>query len=465
MFVLLQVFRSRFCALARASVSPDSTDLNGVMEEAAVGSVLGGRLVLQREIARGGMGVVFEARHRRLQSQVAVKLLSHETLGDIHVRERLFREAQALALLTEQGVVRVFDCAEDPSHGPFVVMEMLRGRSLDGILAARHTIGIADVLAIVQQLAETLSAVHARGVVHRDVKPSNLFIVREGRSDVVKLLDFGIALLPSSMTRVKITREGAICGTPEYMSPEQIFAQDKVDARSDVFSLAVVAYECLSGRVPFGSDLRERAVMHARHESAALLSAINPAIPLTVARVIDKALAVDPTQRFETTSHFAEALMGVAGGPPHPLQLLSGLPNGSPIESSRSHKTDVGVVDPTDLVIDLVQRRRAPRAPFLTPVRVLVSATNEALDGRSQDISEIGMQVVLHSPLAIGTRVALKFALPTTGTLVAVHAIVRWCRSARGVAHAIGFEFDGPIESGADAVRRYVAWFGESASA
>jgi serine/threonine protein kinase len=437
-----------------------------VMEEAAVGSVLADRLVLQREIARGGMGVVFEARHQRLRTQVAVKLLTHETLGDIHVRERLFREAQALAMVGERGVVRVLDCAEDSRHGPYVVMEMLRGRPLDGILAARRTIGLADSVRVIDQVAQTLSEVHAHGVVHRDVKPSNLFIVREGRSDSVKLLDFGIALLPkSSPERVKITRSGAICGTPEYMSPEQLFARDVVDARSDVFSLAAVAYECLSGRIPFGSDLRDRAVMHSQGQGAPMLNVVNPAIPLTVARVIDKALSVDPNARFESAQLFAEALKGVAAVPEGSLQLLAPLATQAFAEHPKLRNTDVGVADPTELVIDLVQRRRSPRAPFLTPVRVLAGSSNEAFDGRSQDISERGMQVLLHSPLAVGTRVTLKFALPMTGTLIATSAVVRWCRNGRGASHAVGFEFDEAVESGADVIRRYVAWFGESEQA
>lgn len=444
------------------------------MQEAVVGSVIADRLVLRREIARGGMGVVFEAEHRRLRTPVAVKLLNNETLGNVMIRERLFREAEVLARVRDRGIVRVLDCAEDEHHGPYFVMEMLRGRALDGLLASRHQLPLSDVVKLVNLAAQALAEVHSLGVVHRDVKPANLFIVREGREDIVKLLDFGIALLPDGdAARHRLTRPGSICGTPEYMAPEQLFAQDAIDARADVFALAATAYECLTGRVPFGSDLQARTHLHARGVGASMLNVLNPAISLAVARVIDKALSVDPAQRFDTAEHFAAALAGVANVGAGPLQLLSPTV-GSPASVAAAavavpaptslSRTTVGVTDPTELVIDLVQRRRSPRAPYLTPVRVLAGPDNEIHDGRAQDISESGMQIVLNRELSVGTKVTLRFALPMSGTLAVVRAVVRWARSNRGQTHAIGFEFEHPLEHGADFVRRYVAWFSESES-
>jgi serine/threonine protein kinase len=430
------------------------------MEEASVGCALSDRLLLQREIARGGMGVVFEARHERLRTTVAVKTLTRDVLGDIAVRERLFREAQALALVDDGGVVRVLDCAEDNRHGPYVVMEMLRGRPLDGILTARQRLSLSDTVRLVHSVARTLSAVHARGMVHRDIKPANLFITRDGRADRVKLLDFGIALLPQSVPpRMRLTRPGAICGTPEYMAPEQLFARDVVDQRADVFGLAAVTYECLSGRLPFPSDLRERALLHSRGEAPPLLNLESPSIPLSVARVIDRALNLDPAQRFETVMLFAEALSGVAGVSAGPLKLLDSnpIPTG---EVAAVNDANIQGTDPTELVIDLVQRRRTPRAPYLTPVRVSIGTALQYLDGRSQDISESGMQINLPAALPVGSTVQLRFALPVTGTLVTVNGVVRWCRDARAGAHSIGVEFVGAIEEGESAIRRYIAWFG-----
>lgn len=429
------------------------------MEEASVGCALSDRLLLQREIARGGMGVVFEARHERLRTTVAVKTLTREVLGDIAVRERLFREAQALALVEDAGIVRVLDCAEDPRHGPYVVMEMLRGRPLDGILTARQRLSLSDTVRLVAAVARTLSAVHAGGMVHRDIKPANIFITRDGRHDRVKLLDFGIALLPQSVPpRMRLTRPGAICGTPEYMAPEQLFARDVIDVRADVFALAAVAYECLSGKLPFPSDLRERAMLHSRNEAPALLNIEQPSIPLSVARVIDKALNVNPAERFENVMLFAEALLGVAGVSDGPLQLLESRPIPT-AETGSTNDTMIHGTDPTELVIDLVQRRRTPRAPYLTPVRVTNPSTLQHYDGRSQDISESGMQLNLPVALPIATPVLLKFALPVTGTLVTVQAVVRWCREARSNMHSLGIEFSGPVETGESAIRRYVAWF------
>jgi serine/threonine protein kinase len=406
------------------------------------------------------MGVVFEARHERLRTTVAVKTLTRDVLGDIAVRERLFREAQALALVDDGGVVRVLDCAEDNRHGPYVVMEMLRGRPLDGILAARQRLSLSDTVPLVFSVARTLSAVHARGVVHRDIKPANLFITRAGRHDLVKLLDFGIALLPQSVPpRLRLTRPGAICGTPEYMAPEQLFARDVVDPRADVFGLAAVTYECLSGRLPFPSDLRERAIMHSRGDLPPMLNLESPSIPLSVARVIDRALSVDPAQRFETVMLFAEALAGVSGVSAGPLNLLDSkpIPMG---EVAPVNNANIQGTDPTEIVIDLVQRRRTPRAPYLTPVRVSVASGVQHIDGRSQDISESGMQINLPVALPLSSAVQLRFALPVTGVLVTVQGVVRWCRAARANAHSIGVEFVGAVEEGESAIRRYVAWFG-----
>lgn len=430
------------------------------MEEASVGSALSDRLLLQREIARGGMGVVFEAQHKRLKTTVAVKTLTRDVLGDIAVRERLFREAQALAAVDDDGVVRVLDCAEDERFGPYVVMEMLRGRPLDGILAARQKLSLVDTVRLVFAVSRTLSAVHARGIVHRDIKPANMFITREGRSDRVKLLDFGIAILPSTLpSRLRLTRPGAICGTPEYMSPEQLFARTEIDARADIFGLGAVAYECLSGRLPFPSDLRERTLMHANNVAPSLLNLENPAIPPAVARVVDRALRVGPAERFETIAMFAESLGSAAGIEAGPLELLESRP--VPTTEVAPADSSTRGTDPTELVIDLVQRRRTPRAPYLTPVRLTLPWTAQHVDGRSQDISESGMQINIPAALPIGTAVTLKFAVPGTGAIVVAPAVVRWCREARGLAHSVGVEFTQPIEGAEQSIRRYIAWFAE----
>jgi serine/threonine protein kinase len=428
------------------------------MEEPQVGTIIGGRLHLRREIARGGMGILFEAKHAHLKSSVAVKTLHTEVLTSDVVRERLFREAEALAMVRDRGVVQVFDCGEDPRHGPFVVLEMLYGKPLDGILAARRTLTVVETVRLVDQLAQTLSVIHRKGVLHRDVKPSNIYVTMDHAGEVAKLVDFGIASLPNGSGRRKLTQHGAIYGTPEYMPPERLLGSEATDGRCDVYSLAATAYECLCGAPPFEGDCQQVMLQHARGERPALLNLRAPGVSLPVAHVIDRALAPDAAQRFNDVAAFASVLSDAAGVASGPLGLLQSVAS----TTSASRPTRYAP-EPADVVHELVMRRKFARAPYLTPVRLLMRDDRVAIDGRSQDISEGGMQVLVAAQVPVGAEVIVKFALPLTAEVVATRAVVRWCKASRGGQFAIGLAFDGAVEMASSTVRRYVAWFGASA--
>src|SRR6185436_2352458 len=175
-----------------------------------------------------GIAAVFEAEHLFTGRSVAVKLLNGKHSGNTESRERLLREARALTLARHPNVVSVLDAGKLDDDMPYLVMELIEGRTLAGILAARQRLAVADAVRVAIQLCEALSAIHERGVVHRDIKPSNVFVARDeiGR-EVVKLFDFGIATLSGAAPGVadkKLTQIGAVIGTPEYMSPEQLIA-------------------------------------------------------------------------------------------------------------------------------------------------------------------------------------------------------------------------------------------------
>ena len=218
-----------------------------------IGDTVDRRYVLKREIARGGAGTVFEAVHAITTRTVAIKLLHSTSRNNPEICERLLLEARALATVRHPNVVEVLDAGLDRTGEPYLVMEMLEGRPLDGILASRRTLDVSDVVHIARQICDALAFMHARGVVHRDLKPSNVFVTRdEIGQETVKVVDFGIASLPSDWrpNQLRLTAPGGVYGTAEYMAPEQLVAMETVEPRCDQYSLGVLMYEALSGEVP-----------------------------------------------------------------------------------------------------------------------------------------------------------------------------------------------------------------------
>jgi formylglycine-generating enzyme required for sulfatase activity/tRNA A-37 threonylcarbamoyl transferase component Bud32 len=207
-----------------------------------VGRLAGLRVL--RELGSGGMGVVFEAEDVRLKRRVALKVMRPEAAARPEARARFLREAQAVAALSHDHVVTVFQ-ADEQGGTPFLVMPLLKGESLEGRLERQKRLPLAEALRIAREVAEGLAAAHAKGLIHRDVKPGNVWL--EEGTNRVKLLDFGLALPTEGGERV--TRSGAVLGTPAYMAPEQIDGQ--ADHRADLFSLGCVLYEMLTGRRPF----------------------------------------------------------------------------------------------------------------------------------------------------------------------------------------------------------------------
>jgi serine/threonine-protein kinase len=398
-------------------------------EPHSVGTVVDRRYALKREIARGAAGVVYEAEHLYTKRRVAMKLL---TLAHFHAQEsraRLLREAEALALCRHPGVVQVLDAGEIDDLGPYVVTELLEGRTLQGILAVRQRVALYEALQVGRQLCDALGAAHARGIVHRDVKPSNVFVARDetGR-EVVKVFDFGIARMKTEDR--KLTQHGAVIGTPEYMAPEQMLAQDNIDARADVYAVGVVLFECLTGSVPFEGNFGEVLLKRATRPLTPVRSRA-PTVPAEIATAVEKALGAEPADRYPSISAFGEALSQIVV--PDVGGSLLGLRPARPAFRPAAPKAAAPPALPVD------QRRRSPRAPYVTPVTIQRDS-GAALSGRSEDISVGGLLVVMAERCEADAVVIASFALPTTGTLVELEATTKWVRTARGV-EAMGLQF------------------------
>ena len=259
--------------------------------EFAVGTQLAGRYEILEVIGRGGMGIVYRARDRELDEDVAIKTLRRELLSDDAVLAERFRDEIRLARrISHRNVVRTHDLGEALGV-TFVTMEYVRGITVRELLETRGHLGIASSLALGRQFAEALAVAHGAGVIHRDVKPENALVDAEG---VLKVMDFGIARLTEvSTTR---TQSGMIVGTPTYMSPEQLIGEE-LDARADLYALGVVLYECLTGRPPFAAPSFAALIGKVLSTPAVSPAVINPEVPPALAALVLRLLAKSPTDR------------------------------------------------------------------------------------------------------------------------------------------------------------------------
>jgi serine/threonine protein kinase len=217
--------------------------------------ILSGKYRLERELGRGGMGSVWLAQHLTLHSSVAIKLIDPQIAQNPEALSRFLREAQAAASLRSPHVVQILDHGVDDGV-PFIVMELLDGESLSARLERVRRLSPADTARIFTQVARAMTRAHEAGIVHRDLKPDNIFLVRNDEEEIAKVLDFGVAKSQShGMGSVSsATRTGSVLGTPHYMSPEQAEGAKTVDGRSDIWSMGVIAWECLLGIRPFDAE-------------------------------------------------------------------------------------------------------------------------------------------------------------------------------------------------------------------
>lgn len=264
-----------------------------------VGKTLGNYQILD-EIGRGGMAVVYRAYQPSLNREVAIKVLPPQFTFDQQFVERFVREAQAAASLRHPHIIVIHDVAEQNGLY-YIVMEILKGRTLRQLIEQEGALPPARAARIVEQIASALDYAHRRGFVHRDVKPDNLFV---GQGDRVTLTDFGIAKAASGH---QLTKTGMLIGTPQYMSPEQAQGE-AVGPATDIYALGIVAYQMLSGRVPFQGTTPHAILYQQIHELPPPLRSVRSGLPPAVDSVLNAALAKEPRARYASAGQFAEAL-------------------------------------------------------------------------------------------------------------------------------------------------------------
>jgi eukaryotic-like serine/threonine-protein kinase len=254
------------------------------------------------------MGQVHLAEHRMLKRLCAIKVIHPEQAGDQHVLARFEREVRMTAQLSHWNTVEIFDYGRTEDGSLFYVMEYLPGLSLDDLLHRHGPLQAERVIHLLRQACQGLREAHAHGLIHRDIKPANLFAAhRGGLHDVLKVLDFGLVKSVTEVPSSRLTQEGAVSGTPLFMSPEQARGPE-VDARSDIYSLGAVAYALLTGRPPFeGNSPLEVIIAHAR-DAVVPPSQLQANIPADLEAVVLRCLAKNPEDRFQGTDILEQAL-------------------------------------------------------------------------------------------------------------------------------------------------------------
>ncbi|MFO0554297.1 MAG: serine/threonine-protein kinase [Polyangiaceae bacterium] len=275
-------------------------------------SVLGGKYRLIKRLAGGGMGAVWLAKHELLDAEVAVKLMAPILAETQAARARFEREAKASAQLKSLHICKVQDYGVEDDT-PYMVMERLDGQDFGDRLAQVGRLTPAELSPIVTQICKALTVAHAAGIVHRDLKPSNVFLVREGQDEVVKLLDFGIARELSTQLVDEKTASGTVIGSPHHMSPEQARGE-RVDQRSDLWSLGVVMFKALTGKRPFDGDQVTAVMLAIVGQPIPQVSELCPDLPKALDDFFDRALSRELDGRFSSAAELAEAFAAIAGG-------------------------------------------------------------------------------------------------------------------------------------------------------
>jgi len=272
----------------------------------SAGVVIGGKYRLERLLGEGGMGSVWAAENTALGSAVAIKVIRGDTNRE-DMGLRLLQEARAAARLGHPSIVRVFDIGNTDRGDPFIVMELLEGESLAVKVAREWRLSATEAVQILLPIADALGAAHAKSIVHRDIKPDNVFLVPDGGSLQPKLVDFGIAKHEQHEANTHRTQHGVVVGSPDYMSPEQARGEERIDHRSDIWSFCVVLYEVVTGNPPFeGANYNAllNSILQDKPKSLAELSAADQEL----SRIVELGLAKDRVQRWQSMQELGTAL-------------------------------------------------------------------------------------------------------------------------------------------------------------
>ncbi|MFO0649401.1 MAG: protein kinase [Polyangiales bacterium] len=288
--------------------------MNAPAQSSTPGTVIADRWELIAPIGSGAMGDVWRARHLALGHEVAIKLMKPVASGNRELVQRFTREARIAAQLRHRHIARVEDFGATPDGAPWLVMELLRGESLEELFERQGRLDRETVLTVARHVGAACDVAHAAGIVHRDLKPANCFMVREEDGTAqVKVLDFGVAKAADGM---KLTGVGVqLLGTPVYMSPEQTQGPSNIDGRSDLWSLAVMLFELLTGRLPFDAESLPALLVAIGHAPIPSMRAIDPTLPEALDAWTTRALDRDRERRFQTGRELADALAAALSAP------------------------------------------------------------------------------------------------------------------------------------------------------
>jgi serine/threonine protein kinase len=283
-------------------------DCKSADEPLPSGFRLDDKYVIIRHLSTGGMGAVYEVEHAPLGKRLAAKVLLPELARRPRLLERFRREARAASATGHENIVEVTDLGQTPQRAPFLVMELLQGRTL-GAELKKGPISPERAVHVARQILSALAAAHSHGIVHRDLKPENIFLIKRGSdNDFVKVLDFGIAKMLDEVDDRELTQAGQVVGTPTYMAPEQAKGDKTIDGRADLYAVGAMLYRMVTGHRPFQGDSFNALLFAIAQGNPVRPRQHNPAISPLLESVIGKAMAVDRSHRYQTAEELDEAL-------------------------------------------------------------------------------------------------------------------------------------------------------------
>jgi eukaryotic-like serine/threonine-protein kinase len=346
-------------------------------EDSLIGATLAGKYRIDSRLNEGGMGTVYRATHVLMEKTVAIKVLRPSLAADEKIVARFSREARAASRISHPNALSVTDFGEDENGIVFLVMEYLSGRTLKQVIRDEGPLPLQRVVEIIRQVGDALNAAHAQGVVHRDLKSDNIMLVDTTMAgDHAKVLDFGIAKInePEGKRDTELTAPNLVIGTPQYMSPEQCSQDSEIDARSDIYSLGVILYEMLVGHVPFSADSPTMVMMKHLQEPVPSVLEERSDLPASIGRVIARAMAKLPANRYQTVAELIEDLTIASG-----MAQFAPVPGPPPVKANAAANVPVSD-DPDEVTVVRTRQEPLPspvgrRAPVTVPVQGATSGS------------------------------------------------------------------------------------------